>query len=400
MNNFNYKWPDYGDDEIEAVKATLIREHVSYNQCSDEIDLLELRLKEYFNSNFCLLLNSGTSALHVAYLSLGLNIGDEVLVPSYTFPATVMPLLHLGVKIKFLDTESECSPRLSIQDLKNKISNETRLIVVTHMDGIACDMLEVIRIAKTYNCFVVEDCAQAFGTKINGKIVGTFGDIGVFSFQQKKIVSAGEGGCLVTNRRSIYEKSILYSYLQKRSITEVNDDELRKYVMTGFGFNFRMHPLIASLVLIQFEKLEKNIASRKNCMEKLGGLLEKSGYFIIPQLKYKECVYYSFRLILKKDVRDERALELAILRLNALGINIVKSTTKPLHEEQIFKEKNLKKYFPLYKGINNVITSVNLNNCEKYSSSVMRLPPHYNLTEQQIDYIADNIINCFEKYIF
>lgn len=393
-----YRWPIYSDSDIHEIREAVSDYDLSYNQNERFINEFENECRTYFGTPYALSLNSGTSALHLAFLALGISLGDEVLVPTYTFPATVMPLLHIGAKIVFIDCESTISPKISVVDLKRKISKNTKAIVLSHMDGIDSNIREVTKIAKENKCYLIEDCAQAMGVHVDGKLLGTWGDVGVFSFQQKKIVSAGEGGLLISPSESVYHKAILYSYLQKRSYNEVTDRELKKYSSTGLGFNLRMHPLIAKIAYTQLKNIEKNIASRRNCLIKLSSLLSKHDYFICPQYNEKDCSYYSFRILINP-IYEHVNIDKYIANVNVCGVPIERSTSRPLHQEPVFNEKNAKQLFTIYQYLDVAFIKEGLVNSEIYSKRVMRVPAYYNLSSDGIELLAEILIAEFKKLL-
>lgn len=396
----SFEWPCYTQQDEKYVISTLQNKEYSYNQNAHMINQLEENFKQYIGSKYCLALNSGTSALFVAFWALGLQPGDEVLVPTYTFPATVMPLFQLGVKMVFVDCE-RASSEISIEDLECKITANTKAVVVSHMDGIANDVKRICQICERYQVPVVEDCSQSLGSKLYGKHVGTWGTFGIFSFQQKKIVAAGEGGMLVTNNRKLYEKCILFSYLQKRSYEEVLNSELSIYSNTGLGHNFRMHPLIASMVITQLNHIEHNITKRKRTFQKLVDRLEKYDCLWFPQADKPNdaCSYYTFRVVYYKEKLRGLPLELFIKAINAEGIPVYRSTTLPLHLEPIFNEKNASDFFGIYCFQNhNMFVKTGLDNSIVYSQSVFRMAPYSWLSDEMIDVIEkafDKVINYF-----
>lgn len=399
-----FEWPCYTSDDKNFVFDTLVNKEFSYNQTSKTIDLFEEEFKDYIGSDYCLSLNSGTSALFVAFMTLGLEVGDEVLVPTYTFAATVMPLLPLGVKLVFVDCEIESS-RISISDLKNKISPRTKAIVISHMDGIANDCKLISEIAKKNNAYLIEDCAQSLGAKIHGKHIGTWGDFGVFSLQQKKIVSAGEGGVLITNNRQLYEKAILFSYLQKRSFEEVINPELNIFANTGLGFNFRMHPIVAAMATTQLRCINENIQARRITFQKLMCCIGAYECLKWPQsnVQSDSCSYYTFRGIYFEKYLQNIPLELFLKTIFAEGIPIYKSTTLPLHLEPIFNNENASKFFNNYKNkTENMFIKSNLENSLAYSKSIFRISPYSKLSEKQLRDIGlgfKKVIQYFNNYI-
>lgn len=395
---FEYSWPQYSEDDITYVYNVLKRGEISFNQCSNEIYQFENSFADYVGAKYCIALNSGTSGLYLAYLALGIQPGDEVIVPTYTFAATVMPLLHLGAKIIFVDTSID-SPCMSIEDLQRKVTKNTKAIIVTHMDGIANDIDIIANIARKNNCYLIEDCAQAFGAKVNGISVGNYGNIGVFSLQQKKLLPAGEGGVLVTKDREIYEKCILYSYLQKRSFDEVQDPFLAKFSSTGLGFNFRIHPLQAALATRTLLECDAHISKRKDSITRLGNALENIQYITIPQLNvdYERCSYYTFRILLKEHVDSDKRKKL-LEELKKADIPIETSTSKPLHLEPIFIYDNIVRFFPQYKNFQeNIFEKSELINSISYCNRILRMKPYEQINEQTINYVANRMKEIGEK---
>lgn len=388
---FEYCWPEYLAEDIEYVYDVLKRGEISFNQCSNEIYKFEHSFAEYTEAKYCLALNSGTSGLYLAYLALGIQSGDEVIVPAYTFAATVMPLLHLGARIVFVDTFKN-SPCMSTEDLIKKVSNKTKAIVVAHMDGMANDIDIIAEIAKKFNCYLIEDCAQAFGAKVNGISVGNYGDIGVFSLQQKKLLAAGEGGVLVTQNRTLYEKCILYSHLQKRSFDEVKDPFLAMFATTGLGFNFRIHPLQAALAYRSLLACDSHITKRKDCLMRLAESIDANACFTIPQLTVssERCSYYTFRFLLKESINIKN--EIIIKELNRLEIPIELTSSVPLHLEPIFTYNNTIKFFPQYLNFDeNIFRKAGIINSVSYCKRVFRMKPYEHLNDESIQYIANGI---------
>ncbi|AXM88677.1 aminotransferase class V-fold PLP-dependent enzyme [Anoxybacillus ayderensis G10] len=390
----DYKWPIITPEDKAYLIDMINENEISFNFKSDEVKRLETNFKNYLKVPYCLALNSGTSALYTAFLAIGISEGDEVIVPSYTFPATVMPLINMGAKIIFADNEKD-TPLVSIDDIRSKITKKTKLILVTHMDGFPAqvDVLSEWLRKSEYKAVIVEDCAQAIGAEIGDKKVGTFGDLAIFSFQQKKLLSGGEGGLLVTKRRDFYERAILFSYLQKRSFEEVMDDNLRAYSYTGLGFNFRIHPLAAGMINQQFLRINEYINKRHTSMKLLKESLKD-----ISEVKLLDRIhantlpsYFSFKLLyLDKEINIDKYVK----ALNAEGVPIVISTTKPLHLEPIFSKYQNKMFSIdlLEEKIGNQPRG-SLINCEIYSRKSLRLPAYHDLTEEK----AFQIARAFKK---
>lgn len=403
-SQLNYNWPIITQEDKDYVMETLNKGEVSYNYKDDEIHRLEVNFQNYLDIPYCLALNSGTSALYLAFLSLGLKAGDEVIVPTYTFPATIMPLLHLGVKPIFVDTAKD-SPNTSADMIEKKLSDRTKAIVIAHMDGLPVEGHEIQRLAEMHNCYLIEDCAQALGAKISDKLVGTFGTISIFSLQQKKLVVGGEGGILATRDREIYEKCILLSYLQKRSNNEVESPALSPYAYTGLGFNFRIHPLAAALANIQFNKIEENLQQRRKVLTQIAELLKDIKEIKVPQVNNGESAYYSFKMLYCSEQAENLPIEIYIKALNAEGLTLDKSITRPLHLEPIFNPISSEFLMKNYSNDSFIISDdSSFKNGEDYYNRALRMPPFYDLSDSEIKDIVQafkkvsNNINALKEY--
>ena len=382
--NIDYVWPIIQDNDLTYIKEKISNMELSFNSDEAEIRKLESKFASLIGSTYALAMNSGTSALFTAFLCLGLKSGDKVAAPSYTFPATIMPLVSMGVKIVFIDSEED-SPRMDIEDLKNKIDTSFSCIIVAHIDGIPTDMPEIMKIATANKCYVIEDCAQALGSKIDNHSVGIFGDVGIFSFQQKKLIAAGEGGMLVTSDKKLYEKAVLYSYLQKRSFEDVTDENLSIYAYTGLGFNFRIYPIAAALANCQLNRFEKILEMRVTSIKKIADALENCfGIKVVREKENEINSFYTLKILYLCE--DILPIEKYNFLLNCEGVDIEQSLTIPLHLTEICKN-NANQHF------SNCFEISNLINCERYSKRLLRLKPYYNLSEQQIM----GIVKAFEK---
>jgi len=213
---------------------------------------LEEEFAEYTGASHCSGVASGTAALHLALLALGIKEGDEVITVGYTFKATVAAIMYVGATPVYVDIDKDTfcmDPSL----IESKITDKTKCIVPVHLFGNAVDMNAVMAIADKYNIPVVEDCAQAHGTTINGKHVGTFGTVGAFSFYPSKNVGAlGDAGCIITNDANIHE----------------NISALRTWKEGDVGYNYRMDNLQAEFVSIKLKYYPKILEAKREVAEK------------------------------------------------------------------------------------------------------------------------------------
>lgn len=232
--------------------------------------MCEERIKELVGSNYCLMTTNGTSSLKSAFIGANVKKGDRVLISSYTFLATALAAIAVGALP--VPIEIDLNHGVDVKDLENQIKIGCKALVVVHFQGRTFDLREVKKICETYNVVLIEDACQAFGAKYKDKYAGTFGDIGVYSFQQFKQITCGEGGCVVTNNELIFNRMRNYADMgstRNRFPSWDSDEAL-------FGENNRMNNLCAAVLYAQLEKLDKIISiqkkSRENIMLKLSNI--------------------------------------------------------------------------------------------------------------------------------
>lgn len=198
-----------GDEEIKAVERVIrSRQLFRFNDGTKEVETFETELAQKIGTKYSLAVTGGTGALICALVGLGVGPGDEVIVPAYTFMATALAVVVVGA----IPVIAEVDESLTIDpdDVEKKISKYTKAIIPVHMLGLPSNMDRIMEIAKKYNLKVVEDCCQADGGSYKGRRLGSIGDVGTFSFNYFKIITAGEGGALVTDDYNIYERALIY----------------------------------------------------------------------------------------------------------------------------------------------------------------------------------------------
>ena len=232
--------------------------------------MCEERIKELVGSNYCLMTTNGTSSLKSAFIGANVKKGDRVLISSYTFLATALAAIAVGALP--VPIEIDLNHGVDVKDLKNQIKIGCKALVVVHFQGRTFDLREVKKICETHNVVLIEDACQAFGAKYKDKYAGTFGDIGVYSFQQFKQITCGEGGCVVTNNELIFNRMRNYADMgstRNRFPSWDSDEAL-------FGENNRMNNLCAAVLYAQLEKLDRIISkqkqSRKNILKKISNI--------------------------------------------------------------------------------------------------------------------------------
>ena len=199
-------WPDYSEDEIKAVENVLHSGRVNY-WTGKLGQKFEHEFAAHFGVNYAVALSNGSVALELALEVLNIGKGDEVIVTSRTFIASVSSICLKGAVPVFADVDLN-SQNITADSIRACITPRTKAIMLVHLAGWPCDMTEILRIAKENNLNIIEDCAQAHGAKFEDKFVGSFGDVATFSFCQDKIMTTGgEGGVLVTNDKTAWSKA-------------------------------------------------------------------------------------------------------------------------------------------------------------------------------------------------
>lgn len=211
-------------------------------------------VSSYLGTKYCIAVSSGTAALHLALIALGIGPGDEVILPAFTFPATGNVIELVGAKPIFVDVEPK-TYNIDVEEIKKNVTDKTVAIMVVHLFGNPANMDEILNIAQKYDLRVIEDAAGALGSMYKGKLCGTIGDIGCFSFHPRKIVTTGEGGMVITKNSKISER---IQILRNHGIT--HKGEVKDFEMTGF--NYRMNEFEASLGIVQMKELSKIISER------------------------------------------------------------------------------------------------------------------------------------------
>jgi perosamine synthetase len=240
--------------------------------------------------------SNGTVALHLALLAAGIGEGDEVIVPTLTYIASVNCIKYVGANVVFADS-SPTTWQVDPKSIESKISNKTKAIMAVHLYGGSCDMDSILKIAEKHQLYVIEDCAEAFGTRYKNSYVGTFGHIGCFSFYGNKTITTGEGGMVVTNDQTLFDRVI---HFRGQGLAAY-----RQYWHDTIGYNYRMTNICAAIGLAQLEQAD-NILIRKKEIAKiyLENLVNLPLEFQIAG-KQVEHSYWMFSILTKNvHVRD------------------------------------------------------------------------------------------------
>jgi perosamine synthetase len=366
----------YTDDEDINLITKIVKRGNNW-ALGPEIEEFENQIKNYVGSDYCLTLNSGTSALHATNLAYGLKKGDEAIIPSFSFISTANSVLFVNATPIFSDIEEETFG-LDPNDIQSKITNKTKVIIPMDYGGTSCKIFEIEEIAKKNNLVLIEDAAESLGSSVKGKKVGTVGDAAIFSFCGNKVLTTGEGGAVVTDSKEVYEKiKLIRSHGRMDSTSYFENPNPAQYSMPGF--NWRMSSITASLGISQLQKLDKIIQMRKDNASYISSRLSKCEKIQVPNvLKDNEHIYQMYTIKLpNQKIRDDLQNYLVKMRIFS------KIYFKPIHQMSFYKQ-----------NVN--ISTDSLPITEKISNQILTIPLYPNMTQEEKEYLVNTILEFFE----
>jgi perosamine synthetase len=257
MKQFPIYRPDIGQGEIENVMECLNTTWISSK--GTFIPQFEGSFANYVGGEFAASVSNGTVALHLALVALGIGAGDEVIVPTLTYIASANAVVHAGATPVFCDCDPE-TWQMSVKDVLAKMSSRTRAIMPVHLYGAACDMPALVQIARERDLFIIEDCAEAIGTRLGGRHVGTFGDIATFSFFGNKTITTGEGGMVLSANQTLHERVV---HLKGQGLAAH-----RQYWHDAVGYNYRMTNICAAIGVAQLERVDAFLRRKAEIAER------------------------------------------------------------------------------------------------------------------------------------
>ena len=343
-------YPFVGKEEIREVTSVLSERSLTSaaNEGGKRVQQFENLLSKFVKSKYAIAVNSGTSALQASLYAMDIKSGDEVLIPSFTFVATANSVKSVGAKPVFVDILKE-NYTIDPNDLKKKITKRTKAIIPVHLYGNVAFMDEILEIAQKNNLKIIEDASQSLGSKLNKKHTGTFADLGCFSMYAAKVMTAGEGGAVVTSDKNLFEKLRLIR----------NHGFSKNHITTSFGLNLRLPEINAAIAKIQMKKLPLMLKQRKNNAEILTELLSDSKINLPLPRKNETVNWYLFTIAIKNRTWFMK-------KLSSVGIGSAVYYDPPIHKT------------PYYK------TRTKLPNTEWAASNLLSLPVHPNVKKTDL----------------
>jgi dTDP-4-amino-4,6-dideoxygalactose transaminase len=324
------RWPIFTEEDENAVLRVIRHGDLSTHPVIRE---LEEDYRTFTGMPYALAHCNGTTALMAAFWAIGLQPGDEVLVPSATFWASVLPLIWMGAIPVFCESEME---RLGLDpaDMEKKITARTKAIVVVHLWGMPSRMTEITALAKKHGLKIIEDASHAQGATWRGQPCGTLGDISVFSLQGGKLAPAGEGGVLLCREYEYWERAVCFGDITR--IIELQTPA-RRFAATSFGIKSRIAPMSAAIARTQLARLPENNRRRNRNLEYLSAGLEELGIHTFLPPPHIERVYFEY--LVRPDL-DRIGLSTAALigALIAEGCQAAVPRYPLLHQQPFFTE--------------------------------------------------------------
>lgn len=378
-------WPVIGEEDEAAVLEVLRSGVISSNPVARE---LEQDYCERIGRRHALSHCNGTSALMAAFFAFGLEPGDEVLVPTGTFWASVLPMLWFGAVPVFCEGEPD-RMGLDPADVERKITDRTKAMVLVHLWGLPSKMTELFEIAERHGLKILEDASHTHGAKWRGRPCGSFGDISVFSLQGDKLAPAGEGGVLLTDDDEMFEKTILFGDIMR--IIELEGPS-RRFAATSFGVKTRMASMSAALARVQLRHLDERNAQRKRNIEFISERIAPLGFETYLAPDHIDRVYFEY-LIRNRPEKTGIETPLLVEALVAEGCQVSAPRYPLLHQQPFFTEGHWAKIARV-EGWDRY-ADVSLPGTESLNEHLLRLP-HF---QSASDELLTNYVDAFEKVV-
>jgi perosamine synthetase len=326
------------------------------------VSLFSEAFSNYIDIRYSTCVSNGTVALHLAMLALGISPGDEVIVPTLTYIASVNVIIYAGATPVFVDSLPD-TWQIDPESVRRSITSRTKAILAVHLYGHPCDMTALKDIAAENRLFLIEDCAEAIGTKYKDRHVGTFGDISTFSFYGNKTITTGEGGMIVTNDKTLHERVL---HLNNQGLAKY-----REYWHDVVGYNYRMTNICAAIGLAQLEQIDGILKKKRLLAELYMELLQGTDYKVHPEVG---SVYHSYWmvsiLVPQAEVRDR-----VRKHLTDEGIE-TRPLFYPVHTMPMYSQK-----YQLHKV------------AEDIGWRGINLPSYPDLTVDQVKYICKTLLS-------
>jgi dTDP-4-amino-4,6-dideoxygalactose transaminase len=381
------QWPSFTEQEIDAVSAVLRSNKVNY-WTGQEGKAFETEFAQFSDSKYAVAVANGTVALDLALKALDIKAGDEVIVTSRTFIASISSIINAGATPIFADIELD-SQNISALTIAEVISNKTKAIICVHLAGWACEMDEIMYLAGQYNLSVIEDCAQAHGTTYKGKSVGSIGHIGAWSFCQDKIMTTGgEGGMLTTNNEQLWRKAWAYKDHGKSyaAVYETEHPAGFRWLHESFGTNWRLTEMQSAIGRIQLTRMLEWQKKRTDNANRIRTTCQKYNWLIVPKVpQYIEHAYYKCYVHIDMDkLPSHYSRDNIIDAIVSKGVPCFSGSCSEVYKEKAFDKTQFKPLQPR-------------KNAQLLGKNSLMFLVHPTLTRQEMDKTCHTLTSVFDK---
>ena len=322
MRKISIANPIIEKDDIKYAYKALKSKWISSR--GEFVDKFEKKFQNYYKRGYALSVSNGTTALELSMKALGIGNGDEVIVPNFTFAASINSILNCNAKPVIVDVEDKIWT-IDLNIIKKKITKKTKAIMIVHVYGQPCKIDEIKKFARKKKLFLIEDCAEALGAKYKGRLVGLDGDCSCHSFYANKSITTGEGGMIIFKNKFYYNKA--------KIIKNHGMSSKKKYFHEQVGSNYRITNIQAAIGYSQMKKIKKLLFMRKKIFQNYDKLLSDTIFYKIPNVDWSKNSYWLYYVILKKKINREYLIK----KLNKKGIEI-SPTFYPLNTMRVYKK--------------------------------------------------------------
>lgn len=340
LNTKFSSWPSFTEEEAESVKQVVLSNQVNYwtgKKCRE----FEQKFAEWVGAEHAIAVANGTLAIELALKALDIGHGDEVIAPSRTFIATASAVVAVGANPIFADVDLN-TQGLSAETIAEKITSDTKAIIVVHLAGIPAEMDAIMALAKKHNLYVIEDCAQAHGAKYKGQSVGTIGHIGAWSFCQDKIMTTGgEGGMVTTNDHELWSKMWAQKDHGKSydAVYHTQHPPGFRWLHESFGSNYRMTEMQAAIGLIQLKKMAEWTQKRQvnaAMIDEAVKDIESVRKILLPDAHVSAC-YKHYLFIKPERLKEDWDRDRIVDEISQQGIPCFQGSCSEIYLEQAFE---------------------------------------------------------------
>ncbi len=358
LNTSFSSWPSFTQAEADAVSQVLLSNKVNY-WTGQEGRQFEREFAEWADNQYAIAMGNGTLALDVALQALDIGAGDEVIVTPRTFIASISSVVNAGATPIFADVDVDTG-NITPETIAAVLTERTKAIVCVHLAGWPCDMDGIMALAEQHNLYVIEDCAQAHGSKYKGRSLGSIGHIGAWSFCQDKIMTTGgEGGMVTTNDEQLWRKMWAYKDHGKSyaAVYETEHPPGYRWLHESFGTNWRMTEMQAVIGRIQLQRMNdwtaKRTANASAILDACTGW-ETQGYLSVPRLEaisaFADCThaYYKLYVYVQPETLPQGwSRDRIINEINALNVPCFSGSASEVYLEKAFDNTGLRPETPL-----------------------------------------------------